>query len=300
MLPYCAALLICVGMCLPWYILFSFVVFQGKGTCKTYWLISAVKRTSNKVNKLLHPNGQPLMNYLNAPGHHLGSNSSLNNLKRTESLRRSMKASPNSVKKSWHKADDESAALLNQTSVWPLHDLERFLWTLYNLVMVSWSKTREGSGDCSEIFDRFWYCSRRILRDLSEVPKMSRKWREYFGLVGASEHRQFLKCNGIAAFVVRLDHVFPFDVDLQSSIFVPKRLWAPFAHEDQISLWISIRIVKLINYLCCKKSLLTTSRCLWNRNSVYILILGTRLFHTVCSFEPRTKLCGCINHVEEW
>ena len=129
-------MLICVGMCLPWYILFSFVVFQGKGTCKTYWLISAVKRTSNKVNKLLHPNGQPLMNYLNAPGHHLGSNSSLNNLKRTESLRRSMKASPNPVKKSWHKADDESAALLNQTSVWPLHDLERFLWTLYNLVKV--------------------------------------------------------------------------------------------------------------------------------------------------------------------
>lgn len=56
------------------------------------------------------------------------------------------------------------------------------------------------------------------------VPKMSRKWRGYFGLVGASEHRKFLKCNGIAAFVVRLDHVFPFDVDLQSSIFVPKRL----------------------------------------------------------------------------
>lgn len=93
------------------------VFLKGKGTCKTYWLISAVKRTSNKVNKLLHPNGQPLMNYLNAPGHHLGSNSSLNNLKRTESLRRSMKASPNPVKKSWHKADDESAALLNQTSV---------------------------------------------------------------------------------------------------------------------------------------------------------------------------------------
>ena len=88
----------------------------------------------------------------------------------------------------------------------------------------SWSKTIEGSGDCSEIFDMFWYCSRRIPRDLSEVPKMSRKWRGYFGLVGASEYRKFLKCNGIAAFVVRLDHVFPFDVDLQSSIFVPKRL----------------------------------------------------------------------------
>lgn len=92
------------------------VFLKGKGTCKTYWLISAVKRTSNKVNKLLHPNGQPLMNYLNAPGHIRGSNSSLN-LKRTESLRRSMKASPNPVKKTWHKADEESAALLNQTSV---------------------------------------------------------------------------------------------------------------------------------------------------------------------------------------
>ena len=113
-------------------ILFFSVILQGKGTCKTYWLISAVKRASIKVNKLLHPNGQPLMNYLNTPGHHFGSNSSLN-LKRTDSLRRSMKgSSPNPVKKSWHKGDDESAALLNQTSVWPLYaSVERFPLILY-------------------------------------------------------------------------------------------------------------------------------------------------------------------------
>ena len=174
MLPYCAALLICVGMCLPWYILFSFVVFQGKGTCKTYWLISAVKRTSNKVNKLLHPNGQPLMNYLNAPGHHLGSNSSLNNLKRTESLRRSMKASPNPVKKSWHKADDESAALLNQTSVWPLWPrLGAISVNALNLVMVRsprQERVREivrKSSTCSGIArEEFWEICQRCQRCL--------------------------------------------------------------------------------------------------------------------------------------
>ena len=93
------------------------VFLQGKGTCKTYWLISAVKRPSIKVNKLLQPNSQALLNYLQAPGSHFGSNSSLN-LKRTDSLRRSMKGnvSPNSMKK-WHKTEDESVALLNQTVV---------------------------------------------------------------------------------------------------------------------------------------------------------------------------------------
>ena len=91
---------------------------QGKGTWKTYWLLSAVKRPSCKVNKHLHPNGQPFMNYLSTPGHHFGSSSSLN-LKRTDSLRRSMKGnSPTPIKKSWHKTDEESAALLNQTTVW--------------------------------------------------------------------------------------------------------------------------------------------------------------------------------------
>ena len=98
----------------------SFVILQGKGTWKTYWLISAVRRPSIKVRdkQHLHPNGQPLMNYLNTPGHHFGSNSSLN-IKRTDSLRRSMKGnSPALMKKSWHKTDDESAALLNQTTVW--------------------------------------------------------------------------------------------------------------------------------------------------------------------------------------
>lgn len=61
------------------------------------------------------------MNYLSAPGHPFGSNSSIN-LKRTDSLRRpgGKTSSPIPVKKSFHKtvADDESAALLNQTPVW--------------------------------------------------------------------------------------------------------------------------------------------------------------------------------------
>lgn len=96
------------------------VALKGKGVCKTYWLISATPRTSKKTNKLLHPNGQPIMNYLSAPGHPFGSNSSIN-LKRTDSLRRpgGKTSSPIPVKKSFHKtvADDESAALLNQTPV---------------------------------------------------------------------------------------------------------------------------------------------------------------------------------------
>lgn len=110
-----------IALCLLHRLSLPFVILQGKGTWKTYWLISAVKRPSIKVRdkQHLHPNGQPLMNYLNAPGHHFGSNSSLN-IKRTDSLRRSMKGnSPALIKKTWHnKTDDESAALLNQTTVW--------------------------------------------------------------------------------------------------------------------------------------------------------------------------------------
>lgn len=95
------------------------VFLKGKGTCKTYWLISAVPRPTKKVNKLLQPNGQPIMNYLNTPGHHFGSNNSLN-LKRADSIRRSAKnVSPCPMKKNLHKPvpDEETAALLNQTSV---------------------------------------------------------------------------------------------------------------------------------------------------------------------------------------
>ncbi|XP_068761985.1 atrial natriuretic peptide receptor 1-like [Montipora capricornis] len=96
------------------------VFLKGKGTWKTYWLISAVPRLSKKANKLLHPNGQPLMNYLNTPGHHFGSNNSIN-LKRADSFRRSAgkTVSPVPVRKNCLKtvADDESAALLNQTPV---------------------------------------------------------------------------------------------------------------------------------------------------------------------------------------
>lgn len=98
---------------------FDYLCFQGKGTCKTYWLISAVPRPTKKVNKLLQPNGQPIMNYLNTPGHHFGSNNSLN-LKRADSIRRSAKnVSPCPMKKNLHKPvpDEETAALLNQTSV---------------------------------------------------------------------------------------------------------------------------------------------------------------------------------------
>lgn len=97
---------------------------QGKGTWKTYWLISAVPRLSGKVNKLLHPNGTPLVNYLQTPGHHFGSNSSLN-LKRQDSMRRGGKnISPCPMKKNMHKVtiEDETTALLNQTSVWPMHE----------------------------------------------------------------------------------------------------------------------------------------------------------------------------------
>lgn len=97
---------------------------QGKGTWKTYWLLSAVPRLSNKVNKLLHPNGAPLMNYLQTPGHQLGSNSSLN-LKRQDSMRRGGKnISPSPMKKNMQKVtiEDETTALLNQTSVWPMHE----------------------------------------------------------------------------------------------------------------------------------------------------------------------------------
>lgn len=97
---------------------------QGKGTWKTYWLISAVPRLSGKVNKLLHPNGTPLVNYLQTPGHHFGSNSSLN-LKRQDSMRRGGKnISPSPMKKNMHKVtiEDETTALLNQTSVWLMHE----------------------------------------------------------------------------------------------------------------------------------------------------------------------------------
>ena len=97
---------------------------QGKGTWKTYWLISAVPPLSGKVNKLLHPNGTPLVNYLQTPGHHFGSNSSLN-LKRQDSMRRGGKnISPSPMKKNMHKVtiEDETTALLNQTSVWPMHE----------------------------------------------------------------------------------------------------------------------------------------------------------------------------------
>ena len=146
-----------------------FVFVQGKGTCKTYWLISAVKRPVCKVNKHLHPNGQPLINYLNAPGHNFGSNSSLN-VKRADSLRRSIKGnSPSPTKKLWHKTDGESAALLNQTTVWWIFvdiALRRFAISLHVVLSIGYRQRRGNARIIAEIPEMFRYIS-----EVVEVPR---------------------------------------------------------------------------------------------------------------------------------
>ena len=168
-----------------------FLTSQGKGTCKTYWLISAVKRPSVKVSKHLHSNGQPLMNYLHTPGHHFGSNSSLN-LKRTDSLRRSMKGnSPNPIKKSWHKADDESAALLNQTTVWSGCSEILEMFRKYSRCLGNAREILELFRICSRCFgstrlEMFRMCSRCFgnTRDVSEILEMFRKCSRSLGCSG--------------------------------------------------------------------------------------------------------------------
>lgn len=152
--------------------------------CKTYWLISATPRPSKKTNKLLHPNGQPIMNYLNAPGHPFGSNSSIN-LKRTDSLRRpgGKTSSPIPVKKSFHKtvADDESAALLNQTPVWAKGGLPPLLTTWCICRGHAMSSTVNGEVDKSLICCK--WTSRVIFGGCSEIYGSARACGVFFFLL---------------------------------------------------------------------------------------------------------------------